>query len=833
MRRQKSRAELIREAQYEVCIRLGDKESRPTFESETVIRFNLLKVETTFLDLFTGEKGGLEALEINGERVEPQYNGARLILSGLKRGENTLKIKAGMEYRQDGTGLHRAIDPIDSKVYMYVGFEPFFAHKVFACFDQPDIKGEFSIRVYAPNNFVICSNSKVERVEEAGKEKIWVFKKTPPIATYLFAIIAGEYHRVSQRHNGIPISLYCRESLASYLDKQADNIFFITKTGLDFYEKEFGYTYRFDEYNQLFVPEFNAGAMESPGCVTCHEDYIFKSQPSERERLKRAEVILHEMAHVFGFGDVATMRWWGDLWLNETFATYMAYRALSEVTEFRDAWVDFSNTAKTIAAKLDQMPTTHPVVAFVRDTIEADSIFDEITYEKGASCMKQLVAYVGKEAFGNGVREYLRIYSWKNADLAEFLNCIERASGKDVLQFSKLWLENTGMNTLIPEIVTSDGKITNFTVIQEGEILRPHVVRVGLYYDKDGKIERRKVIEANVLGKRTGILELVGEENPAVAIVNEDDLTFAKLRVDKNSQKTVLGRLGDINSALTRSLLWAMLWDMTRDSELPASRFIEVICEQLPKEDDAALVERLLFWGLSAAWKFGSPSLLEENLTQLWTTAKVQAEKSFDKNSQISWARGLIACSITPEQGEFIQKLLNGEEEIQGLEIDNDLRWLILGQLSSLGFPILEMVGKEKERDRSDRGERRAAAVLAARPEYAVKKEAIEGILCNKNQNYQMDLALIQGYNCGPFFVGGIWHWGKEQEKAGRKLIPIWENGVLDIWKNQGLEVARAFTERLFPEYFIEEETLLAAKRVKKAIEDSTTIEDEKEKVCD
>jgi aminopeptidase N len=455
-----ARAALLSNLSYEVSLVLSDDPHAETFQSATTIVFDAAhEGSETFINIAARS---IDECTLNGKRLtETQhgFNGHVLWLRGLRAGSNRLLVIAQCEYQHTGVGLHRLRDPVDDEVYVYTHFEPFDAHKVLACFDQPDLKAGVTMSVTAPSAWRVCGNGRLLRTEPRGALKTWHFNTTPPLPPYLIAVVAGKYHVVERKHRDIPMGLWCRESLATWVDAQADEIFEITASGLDFFERYFGLKYPFDEYNQLFVPEFNMGAMENPGCVTFNEAYIHRGRASEAQLQRRAETILHEMAHVHGFGDVTTMRWWGDLWLNETFATYMANLAMEKSTRFTNAWVDFANSVKSIAARQDQLVTTHRIADHVPDTVSVRQNFDGITYHKGAAVMRQLVAWVGDDAFMRGVQDYFKRYRWGNADLQQFLDCLRRASGRDLTRWGQDWLQTTGLNTFHAHFSKQNGQI--------------------------------------------------------------------------------------------------------------------------------------------------------------------------------------------------------------------------------------------------------------------------------------------------------------------------------------------------------------------------------------
>jgi aminopeptidase N len=530
------------------------------------------------------------------------------------------------------------------------------------------------------------------------------------------------------------------------------------------------------------------------------------------------------MAHVCGFGDVATMRWWGDLWLNETFATYMSNKAMVNATEFTNAWVDFANTMKSAAARQDQLPSTHPISTPCADTNEVRQNFDGITYQKGAAVLKQLVAWVGDGPFTDGVREYFRRYRWSNATLGEFLACIESASGRDLAPWSAEWLRTAGMNSLRPEIEISGGRIARFEIVQAAvpayPTLRSHHVRVGLYRLDGGRLVRYRLVDSEVRGERTEVGELAGEQAPDLAVVNDDDLTFAKLRFDPTSLRTMLDHLDGLADPLPRSLCWAALWDMTRDAELPTREFVAVVLHHARVEAEVTVLERLLSQALAAIDQFGDPANREPARASLAGIAwdqLVAAEPGGDV--QLTWARAHIAAADSTADLDRLARLLDGTQSVPGLTIDNDLRWMIVGRLSSLGREAEPRIEAQLTADDTDFGRRRAAACRAAQPDASAKRTAFDQVVGGGDLPLQTLNALMGGFGVGPFAIGGLVQWGERQATLLRPFVERWMEAVPGFWARRSTEEAENFTEYLYPRQLVEPETLAAADRTLTAIQ--------------
>jgi aminopeptidase N len=823
------RAELLGDLTYGIDLELSDDPAAPTFLSSTRITFTCRRAGAeTFLNLTVGEQGRLREVRVDGRPCPAAlegYDGARIPLPGLPAGPLTVEVIADCTYERVGVGLHRAVDPADRQVYLYTHFEPFDAHKVFACFDQPDLKGALTVSVRAPVGWEVCGNARVLGRDDHGDgTRTWRFNGTPPLPTYLMAVAAGDYRVIESEHRGLRLALYARRSLAPQLEEQADELFTITRQGLDFFAEEFGLPHAFDEYNQLFVPEFNMGAMENPCCVTFNEMFVFRSRATELQRARRAEVIVHEMAHVCGFGDVATMRWWGDLWLNETFATYMANKALVNATEFTSAWVDFANTMKSAAARQDQLPSTHPISTPCADTNEVRQNFDGITYQKGAAVLKQLVAWVGDAPFTDGVREYFRRYRWGNATLREFLACIEAASGRDLAPWSAEWLRTAGMNTLRPEIEVSGGRIAGLAILQSAvaahPTLRSHHVRVGLYQVVEGRLIRYRLVDTEVRGERTEVGELAGEQAPDLTVVNDDDLTFAKLRFDPGSLRTLLDHLGGLADALPRSLCWAALWDMARDAELPTRDFVAAVLHHARVEAEVTVLERLLSQALAAIDQFGDPAnreLARAAVARISWDQLVEAEPGGDV--QLTWTRAHIAGADSTDDLDRLVRLLDGTQSVPGLTIDNDLRWMIVGRLACLGRDAGPRIEAQLAADDTDFGRRRAAACRAAQPDADAKRAAFDQVVDGADLPLQTLNSLMGGFGVGPFAVGGLVQWGERQASLLRPYVERWVEAVPGFWARRSTEEAESFTEYLYPRQLVEPATLAAADRALAAVQ--------------
>ncbi|MCC5577839.1 aminopeptidase N [Microtetraspora sp. AC03309] len=725
----RERARLLTVQSYAVELDLTEGEDR--FESITTVHFTSNRPGAdTFIDLHGAH---VRSAKLNGVALDVSTydeEKGRLPLPGLAE-HNELRVDADASYMRTGEGLHRFVDPVDQKVYLHSQFETADAHRMYACFDQPDLKATFELTVLAPADWEVVSNGAPDSVEELeaheGRHGVlqasrrWHFPPTPVMSTYITALIAGPYAVVRDDHDGIPLGIYVRQSLAQYLD--ADNIFEVTKQGFDFFHQVFDVRYPFGKYDQLFVPEFNAGAMENAGAVTFLEDYVFRSRVTDAMVERRAETILHEMAHMW-FGDLVTMRWWDDLWLNESFATYMSVLCQSEATRWgQGAWTTFANVEKAWAYRQDQLPSTHPIAADIPDMQAVEVNFDGITYAKGASVLKQLVAYVGLDNFLSGVRDYFNEHAWRNTSLQDLLSALERTSGRDLSSWSKEWLETSWVNTLRPSFTTDDeGRFLTFDVLQEAPqehpTLRSHRVAIGLYSMVDGVLTRTNRVELDVVGARTAVPELVGEARPDLVLVNDDDLTYAKIRLDERSLETLInGGITAFADSLPRALCWSAAWDMTRDAEMATRDYVKLVVSGIDSVKDITVVQAVLRQARLAVQQYADPAWIEEGLTELATALRgLIASAAPGSDHQLAYVTAFTSVATSTEDLAFVKGILDGTATPEGLAVDADLRWTLTHSLVSGGVLDAADIDAELQRDATAKGERSAAMCRAAIP---------------------------------------------------------------------------------------------------------------------
>ncbi|QIY95949.1 aminopeptidase N [Streptomyces sp. S1D4-11] len=803
------RAKLLTVDSYEIDLDLSGAQEGGTYRSVTTVRFDVEESGSeTFIDLVAP---AVHEVTLNGDPLEPAevFEDSRIALPGLLEGRNVLRVVADCAYTNTGEGLHRFVDPVDQQAYLYTQFEVPDARRVFASFEQPDLKATFQFTVKAPSGWTVISNSPTPE----PKDDTWVFEPTPRISTYITALIVGPYHSVHSVYEkdgqSVPLGIYCRPSLAEFLD--SDAIFEVTRQGFEWFQEKFDYAYPFKKYDQLFVPEFNAGAMENAGAVTIRDQYVFRSKVTDAAYEVRAATILHELAHMW-FGDLVTMEWWNDLWLNESFATYAeaACQAYAPQSRWPHSWTTFANSMKTWAYRQDQLPSTHPIMAEINDLDDVLVNFDGITYAKGASVLKQLVAYVGMDEFFKGVQAYFKRHAYGNTRLSDLLGALEETSGRDLKTWSEKWLQTAGINILRPEVETdADGVITSFAIRQEapalpegakGEpTLRPHRIAIGLYNldDDSGKLVRDERVELDVDGELTAVPELVGKRRPAVFLLNDDDLSYAKVRLDEDSLAFVTEHLGDFESSLPRALCWASAWDMTRDGELATREYLSLVLSGIGKESDIGVVQSLQRQVKLAIELYADPAAREALLTR-WTDATLAHLRAAEPGSdhQLAWARAFAATARTPEQLDLLEGLLEDRETIEGLAVDTELRWAFVQRLAAVGRYDEAEIGAEAERDKTAAGERHAETARASRPTEEAKAEAWSAVVESDKLPNAVQEAVIGGF---------------VQTDQRELLAPYTDkyfSVVKDIWDARSHEIAQQIVVGLYPSIQVSEETL-------------------------
>ncbi|MEU6989586.1 aminopeptidase N [Streptomyces sp. NPDC046465] len=804
------RAKLLTVDSYEVDLDLSGAQEGGTYRSVTTVRFDSAEAGAeTFIDLVAP---AVHEVVLNGHALDAAavFRDSRIALKHLQAGPNELRVVADCDYTNTGEGLHRFVDPVDQQAYLYTQFEVPDARRVFASFEQPDLKATFRFTVKAPSGWTVISNSPTPE----PKDDIWSFEPTPRMSTYVTALIVGPYHSVHSSYEGpggqsVPLGIYCRPSLAEYLD--SDAIFDVTRQGFDWFQEKFDYQYPFAKYDQLFVPEFNAGAMENAGAVTIRDQYVFRSKVTDAAYEVRAATILHELAHMW-FGDLVTMEWWNDLWLNESFATYAeaACQAYAPGSKWPHSWTTFANSMKTWAYRQDQLPSTHPIMADISDLDDVLVNFDGITYAKGASVLKQLVAYVGEDEFFQGVQAYFKRHAFGNTRLSDLLGALEETSGRDLKTWSKKWLETAGINVLRPVVdVDTAGVITSFAVKQEapalpegakGEpTLRPHRVAIGLYDldEASGKLLRTDRVELDVDGELTAVDALVGKRRPAVILLNDDDLSYAKVRLDTESLAFVTDHIGDFEASLPRALCWASAWDMTRDAELPTREYLNLVLSGIGKESDIGVVQSLHRQVKLSLDLYAAPAGREAALTR-WTEATLEHLRAAEPGSdhQLAWARAFAATARTDADLSLLERLLDGSESVDGLAVDTELRWAFVARLAATGRLDEAGIAAELERDRTAAGERHAASARAALPTAEAKAAAWASVVESDTLPNAIQEAVIGGF---------------VQTDQRELLAPYTEKffaSVKGAWDSRSHEMAQQIATGLYPALQVSRATL-------------------------
>lgn len=813
------RAALVTVENYRIVLDLTDGAGDPhgarpgerTFRSTTTVEFAALAGSDTVIDIAAD---AIRGATLNGVEIDVSgYDESTGIpLTGLAE-HNVVVVDADCLYSNTGEGLHRFVDPVDDEVYLYSQFETADAKRMFACFDQPDLKATFDVSVTAPAHWQVVSNG----ATVSAHNGVHVFATTPKMSTYLVALIAGPYavwrDVYSDEHGEIPLGIFCRASLADFMD--AERLFTETKQGFGFYHANFGVPYAFGKYDQLFVPEFNAGAMENAGAVTFLEDYVFRSKVTRYSYERRAETVLHEMAHMW-FGDLVTMQWWDDLWLNESFATFASVLCQAEATEYEQAWTTFANVEKSWAYRQDQLPSTHPVAADIPDLHAVEVNFDGITYAKGASVLKQLVAYVGLQPFLAGLRSYFRDHAFANATFSDLLGALEKSSGRDLSHWGRQWLKTTGLNTLRADFdVDADGAFTRFAITQSGAApgageTRVHRLAVGIYDDDgSGKLVRTHREELDVEGDVTDVPALTGVSRGKLVLVNDDDLTYCALRLDGESLETALARIADIAEPLPRTLVWSAAWEMTREAELRARDFVALVMSGLHAESEVGVAQRLLLQAQTALGSYADPTWAAENGWPAFgdTLLDLARESAPGSDHQLAFVNALCTSVLSPNHVAVLSTLLDNEQaavNLTGLVVDTDLRWRIVTALARAGVldadgTATPFIDAEAASDPTAAGKRSARAAAAARPQAAVKEAVWQEVIEDDTIANITTRAIVTGF---------------VQPGQGELLAPFTEKyfaAIPGVWQRRSSEVAQTTVIGLYPSWDVSQAGLDAA----------------------
>ncbi|MFI9624187.1 aminopeptidase N [Streptomyces sp. NPDC052042] len=770
-----------------------------TFDSRTVIQFTAAAAGDTFVEL---KPATLRSISLDGHPLDPaDLVENRFPLTGLTAGPHELRVDAAMRYSRTGEGMHRFTDPADGETYVYTQLFMEDVQRVFAAFDQPDLKSVFALAVTAPEGWTVLGNG----IAEHRGDGRWTLAPTPLISTYLVAVAAGPWHSITTEHAGLPFGIHCRRSLAPHLDADADEILDITRACFDRFHEKFDEPYPFDSYDQAFVPEFNAGAMENPGLVTFRDEFVYRSAVTDTERQTRGMVIAHEMAHMW-FGDLVTLAWWDDIWLNESFAEYMGYQTLAEATRFTDTWVDFGVARKGWGYDADQRPSTHPVApdpAAVPDTASALLNFDGISYAKGASALRQLVAWLGEKDFLAGINTHFARHKFANATLADFIDSLASATDRDVHAWADAWLRTTGVDTLTSRIQESDGTWT-VTVDHHGN--RPHRIAIGAYdhapdlsgtatHTGPGHLVLRDRIEIDVPGN--GTTDPLPDNRPALVVPNDSDLTYAKVRLDATSWHTALQHLSGIPDALTRAVVWNAARDMVRDGELAPTTYLDTARTHLPHETDLALAQGVLaFAGTHIAGHYLTPDNRPAALATLTALCRDLIRRTEDGHNpglRLIAVRHLIDAATQPDT---IQDWLTNGTVPGGPELDPALRWRILTRLAVLGATDEARIAAELEQDPSATGQEGAARCRAALPTPEAKATAWHALFNDDSLSNYLFTATAQGF------------WQPEQTDLVQDYVSRYYPEAIRLAARRGPAIAEATGRYAFPAYAVDTDNL-------------------------
>lgn len=760
-----------------------------TFRGDVTITFRHHGGDT-FLEWLGGS---IDLMELNGQRVEPEWNGARIALPAASLEESsTVRISYERAYDHTGEGFHKFVDPADGSEYLYTQFEPYSAHRLLPCFDQPDLKATYELTVTAPATWLVTTAGKeLDRDELPDGRTRRVFERTVPFSTYLLSVVAGDYGSVYDDHRGIQLGLHTRKSLMPYLD--AEPLFALTKRGIDFFGDLFAEPYPFGKYDQVFVPEFNWGGMENVANVTYTDTVVFRDPPTDDQLVRRAEYFMHELAHMW-FGDLVTLKWWNDLWLNESFASYVAYLALDSFDgDYPTIWLDFNFRMKVWAYREDHLPTTHRIADEVPSTDETFLNFDGITYGKGASVLRQLVYTIGEDAFRDGLRTYFSRHRFGNATLADFLRALQEGSGLDLLAWSEPWLRTPSLNTLSVRWEEADGAITSMTMTQtapeEHPTLRPHTT--GLLLIDGSGVER--VLRVQIDGPSADITEAVGLPAPVFVYPNAEDHAYARLDLDSKTIDYAKGHLSSFDSPLLRHQLWATLWGAVRDQRLSSLEYVELIGEHLADEESLAIVQMVTATAAATIGRFVPEDRIDPTAARFVALADGAMQRSLGTDRAVLWARALISLALSEGDARRAAEIV--DDPPAGLSIDQDMRWAVAVRWSALGIDgAADRLATERERDPSDRGDRAMAAAEAARPDPAVKADVWQRLHGDGYASLQLASAAAGGF------------WQRSQRDLLEGFIGPFFEGVPGVFAEREPEAARAYFRTTFPGHRVDED---------------------------
>jgi aminopeptidase N len=788
------RAEQVSNVSYRIDLDL--EAGAKAFRGDVTVEFDHHGGDT-FLEFLGGQ---IDRMEVNGSDVEPEWDGARIAVPGSILGDhNEVRIVYERPFDHTGEGFHQFTDPTDGGEYLYTQFEPYSAHRVFPCFDQPDLKAPYDVSVTAPSDWtVVSAGREIDSEDGSDGRTRRVFARTAPFSTYLMSICAGPYQGVQDSHGDIPLGLYTRRSLFPHLD--AEPLFEITKQGMDFYADLFDEAYPFDKYDQLFVPEFNWGGMENVGAVTYTDTVIFRDPPTRDQLVRRAEYFMHELAHMW-FGDLVTLEWWDDLWLNESFASYVAYLGMDSIGGYDDIWQDFHLRMKVWAYREDQLPTTHRIADEIPSTDETFLNFDGITYGKGAATLKQLVRAIGHDAFRTGLQAYFRRHRFGNATLADFLSALQEGSGVDLVDWAARWLKTPSLNTLSAGWGTRDDRVTGLMLTQaapdDHPVLRPHHLDVALL-EPSGRLTS---VPAAIEESTADVLEAEGLPVPALVYPNHEDHAYAMISLDPSSVEWARANIARIGEPLLRQQVWATVWEMVRDADIPSTDYLAMVRAALPSERSLPILQLATGTVAGAVARYVPEDAIDEEASRFFSAGIEAIETVPPGDLRVLWARSAVGMAVTPDDVLAAAALLDDPPE--GLSVDQEMRWAVAVRMAALGMDEADArLSAERERDPSDRGDRAMATAAASRPTEAAKEDAWERLHSSGYPSLALAMAAARG-----FFV-------RHQRDLVEPYVGRFFDGLPAVFADWEAEAAKAYFRALFPWHRIEEDTREAVQRV-------------------
>ncbi|AOZ72643.1 aminopeptidase N [Boudabousia tangfeifanii] len=795
----KQRSASLKIDNYQIDLDLSGAKTEKTFRSVSTVEFSSSDV-ATFIDLVAER---INSIELNGEQVDPTYEDGKIFLENLKADEaNTLTIDAQCWYSRTGEGLHRFIDEADNnKHYLYTQYEPFDAHRVYACFDQPDLKAVWNFQITAPTGWVVLSNGVETSAVEKGKVTTRSFAPTKPLSSYITCVIAGEYAKVPggtwtrEAQGEIPaqaidLALYCRQSLLPDFD--TDDVFKVTRQGFDFFAEHYQYPYPWGKYDQVYVPEYNLGAMENPGCVTFNERFIVSGGPSWNQRGGRANTTLHEMCHMW-FGDLVTPAWWDDLWLKESFADHQGTFAQGAATIYQDAWVKFAIARKGWAYIQDQYPTTHPIMADIVDLDAAKQNFDGITYAKGAAVLKQLVRYVGEDNFFAGARNYFEANAFGATSFVDLISALESVCEKDLQSWVDSWLKTTGPSVISAEVEDSQESVDVVTFHQENaqdpQVVRPHRFTLARYQEDQGKLVLLDQTDVT-LESETLAIELPKANGKCLLVPNADDATYAVIRLDASSREMALKHVSEVPDDLVRAVIWQALWMEVRDGLMPAADFVSAVISQLPNESADVLAETTLHQAQTAISSYVPGSKTRQLAVALAKLAQTQVEQASTLDRQRAWAE--IFAGILPfTEDDFTQTQI--DHLLQNDVMTKQHKWDLLTGGAAAGIYSAEDISQRADFDSSSSARVEKDRALAAVPDLVTKEQFWNKVITEEVSNEYLTRVLSGLNQSAQSNLLTPWI-----EKFFETALPFWQDNTIGMG-TRFISAAAPHAPRLLP----------------------------------